>query len=235
MIIALASSTAFGATRAYFSDTETSVGNTFSTASLDLKVDGQDDPIGAKFSALEMVPGKDFNGGCVILTNNGSIDGKLSVKVANVISNENSLLEPEIDDGDEAGVEKDFNSYDGNSGDGELWDQLATGFWIEAGAGSHSTNGTWDWDDKSIYSNFGTPGNDTSSTYSLHPNEDLAVNSNVVIPAGQSKTFCSRARLISKPSDGWDWGHWGALTNNMAMSDDAKFDVIFGLEQIVTP
>lgn len=164
LIIVAAAAIAGTATWSYFSDTETVTNNTFSAGSLDLNVDGEEGQIAQKFSASNMVPGVDVNGGCVVLNNTGSIDGLLSVKVRNIISNENSLLEPETADGDEAGVEKDFNSYDGNSGDGELWDEMATGLWIEAGAGSHSTNGTWDWDDKAVYSSFGTPGNDTSGT-----------------------------------------------------------------------
>lgn len=223
---------AVGATRALFTDTEKSSGDVLGAASLDLHVDGQDGDVGVKFSASDMVPGETKNGGCIELSNSGSVDGKLSVVVTNIASHENELLEPEVADGDEDGVEKDFNSYDGNTGDGELWDELVTNFWIEAGAGSHSTNGTWDWDDKSVYNNFGTPGNDTSSTYSLHPDEDLASTDNVVIPAGTSKTFCMAARIVDKPGDGWDWGHWGALTNNMVMTDDATFDLVFGLSQI---
>ena len=43
---------------ALFSDTESIAGNTFTAGSLDLKVDGSDDPLTAKFFAADMVPGE---------------------------------------------------------------------------------------------------------------------------------------------------------------------------------
>ena len=41
MTIALVASTTIGATQAYYSDTETSTGNTFAAGTLDLNVDGK--------------------------------------------------------------------------------------------------------------------------------------------------------------------------------------------------
>lgn len=48
-IIALAGSTAAGATMAYFSDTTAITGNTFSTGTLELRVNGQPTVLGASF------------------------------------------------------------------------------------------------------------------------------------------------------------------------------------------
>lgn len=232
--IALVASVTGGATLAQFNDTETSTGNTFSTGSLDLQINKENGPFTMLFSANGMEPGGTYSGGCVTLTNVGSIPGKLTLKVQNPVSNENDVLEPELSDGDVDGAEVDPTSYDGNAGDGELWDQLAIRFFLDTGAGSHTNNGVWDWDDKTLYSNFGTPGNDATGYYKLATDTDLAASANYVLAPQASVHFCTDVHFISKPSDGWDWGHWGSLTNNMAMSDDAKFDLIFGLNQ-VTP
>ncbi len=223
-----------GATRAQFTDTEISTSNTFSTGSLDLQINQQNGPFTMLFSANNMEPGKTYSGGCVTLTNVGSMPGRLALKVQNPVSNENGEFEPELSDGDMIGVEVDPTSYDGNVGDGELWDQLATRFFLDTGAGSHTNNGVWDWDDKTLYSNFGTPGNDCTGYYKMAVDTDLASSANYVLEPQASVRFCTDVHFISKPGDGWDWGHWGSLTNNMAMSDDAQFDLVFGLTQ-VTP
>jgi spore coat-associated protein N len=73
-----------GGAFAYFSDTETSTGNTFTAGTLDLTVDDQDDPnvtpalLGLTIGPL--APG-DSNYVIVNVTNNGDIDGQLSVLI----------------------------------------------------------------------------------------------------------------------------------------------------------
>jgi spore coat-associated protein N len=69
---------AVGATRAFFSDTATSTGNTFTAGTLDLKVDGNDSA-NSKFAIANAKPG-DSNVATAdyLVLNNGSINGTLN-------------------------------------------------------------------------------------------------------------------------------------------------------------
>lgn len=215
---------------AIFSDTETVPGNTFTAGSIDLTVDGGNDPITAKFFADNMQPGKFYDGGCVELTNAGTLPGKLSVMVANLHSNENTLVEPEISDGDAVGVQVDLDGYNGNTGDGELWDQISIGFCLETGAGSHSRNGHCDWDDTRFKSP-GSTNDDYSGTYSIKTNYDFAAAKNIILAPGQTVVFCTELRFVDDATNSW-WGASAGMTNNQAMTDDAQLDFIFGLTQV---
>jgi len=70
-------------TYSYFSDTETSSGNTFSAGTLDLKVDGKDDPLGIFFSVSGVKPG-DSGSKNIVLSNAGTLDGKAYIHFKNV-------------------------------------------------------------------------------------------------------------------------------------------------------
>jgi len=100
-IIAAAAAIAVGATTAYFSDTETSTGNTFTAGTLNLKVSDAD-PLVDTFAITDVKPGdsnspaKDW-----LLKNDGSIAGSLDVTFSNLLDQDNSCVEPEI--GDEPG------------------------------------------------------------------------------------------------------------------------------------
>jgi len=98
MTIALVGSVAFGATKAYFSDTETSTGNTFTAGTLDLNVDGDNVNV-VKFTVGNMRPGNQPKGK-FILANVGSINGYLDLENITVTGYENICLDPEIDSGD---------------------------------------------------------------------------------------------------------------------------------------
>lgn len=224
-IAALVGIGAFGV----FSDTETAVDNTFTAGTLDLTVNGGDTPITMAFTTDNMSPGNTYDGGCVTLHNEGTIDGVLGVEVANLVSNENGLIEPEIDDGDSDGVEVDPDGYHGNTGDGELWDQITIGFCLEAGAGSHSSNGHCDWDDIRFKAP-GSTNDDYSATYSIKTGYDYAASKNVVLGSGESVTLCTEVKFIDDTTNSW-WGGSAGLTNNMAMSDDAMLDFVFSLVQ----
>lgn len=219
-----------GVTRAVFSDTETSTGNTFTAGSLDLEVDGENDPLTFTFSAEDMSPGNTY-GSCVLVENVGSIDGLLTLEVSDPVSNENGLIEPEEDDGDTVATEHDPNSYDANTGDGELWDQVVTRLCLDNGPGAYGGNGQCDTGigETIIYSNFGTPSNDYSSHYSLPLDSDL-VGGTVSLDASENETLCLEIHFVDDTTNWW-WGGQSGLTNNMAMSDDVVFDVIFGLVQ----
>ena len=187
-------------------------------------------PIGMKFSAEGMLPGHSYDTGCVTLTNAGSIPGKLSVKVVNLVSNENGILDAEAAEGDTPGTEVDPTGYDANSGDGELWDQITVKMCLDDGAGSHTGNHKCDWDD-TIIKGFSSTQDDYSSSYSIPVGTDLAASKDIILQPGESVDFCTAVKFIDDESNAW-WGRQGSLTNNMAMSDDAQMDVVFGLTQV---
>ena len=93
-LIALVSSVTVGATRAYFSDTETSSGNTFSAGTLDLQVDGKDDPNVVHVTMSNMKPG-DSASYSWTLSNTGSLSGKPWVEITNVKNYDNGCNDPE--------------------------------------------------------------------------------------------------------------------------------------------
>ena len=82
-------------TYSYFSDTETSSGNTFSAGTLDLKVDGKDDPLGAYFSVSDVKPG-DSGSKDIVLSNAGTLAGKAYIHFKNVVDDKGETPEPEI-------------------------------------------------------------------------------------------------------------------------------------------
>lgn len=98
MVVAIASAVGITATRAYFSDTETSTGNTFTAGTLDLKVDGGDVNVFRTFN--NMVPEHSQPNFSWKLKNSGSLTGHLSIKDISITGNENGCLEPETNAGD---------------------------------------------------------------------------------------------------------------------------------------
>jgi predicted ribosomally synthesized peptide with SipW-like signal peptide len=74
-------------TWAYFSDPETMTGNYLSAGTLDLDVDGTDDP-SAIFALMDVYPGQSSND-YVVLTNSGSLDGELDISISSVVNTEN--------------------------------------------------------------------------------------------------------------------------------------------------
>lgn len=98
MIIAVISIFAVVAARAYFSDSETSDGNTFSSGTLDLNVDGDNTNV-VKFNIVNLIPG-DQGGAVYRLKNVGSIPGYLDFHDIVVTNQENGLLDPETEAGD---------------------------------------------------------------------------------------------------------------------------------------
>ena len=85
-------------TGAWFSDTETSNGNTLTAGSLDLKVDGDDTNV-VKFTVNNMRPGNQPKASWT-LANDGTLNGYLDLEDILVTSNENGILEPESSAGD---------------------------------------------------------------------------------------------------------------------------------------
>ena len=130
LTIGMVSAVAFGATTAYFSDTETSTGNTFSAGTLDLDVDGNNGSNTVKFTVANMKPGSQQTGKYT-LNNVGSINGFLDLENISVTNNENNCIEPETDAGD-------VTCNNLGPGEGELqnvvnmklyWDNDCDGYW----------------------------------------------------------------------------------------------------------
>ena len=83
-------------TYAYFSDTETSEGNTFTAGTLDLKVDGADNPLPVYFSESNVKPG-DSGSKTITLKNDGTIGGTAKIHIKNVDNSEGTNPESETD------------------------------------------------------------------------------------------------------------------------------------------
>ena len=95
MVIGLVAAFAGAGLYAYFSDTETSTGNTFQAGTLDLKVDGNDDPnVPVYFNVSNVKPG-DSGSVDIVLSNVGSIDGVAYLNFTNVIDDPGETPEPE--------------------------------------------------------------------------------------------------------------------------------------------
>jgi len=97
-LILMASLFATAGSMAYFNDSETSNGSTFTAASLDLNVDGGDINV-VKFTVGNMVPGNQPKG-TFTLTNVGTTNGFLDLESIVVTDYENVRIEPEISAGD---------------------------------------------------------------------------------------------------------------------------------------
>lgn len=94
---------ALGATYAYLTDTETLAENTLAAGTLDLKVDGEDNPT-SSINVYDLAPGetREFTW---TLRNDGSVTGIPSITFGDIDNYENDITEPEsnIDDTPETG------------------------------------------------------------------------------------------------------------------------------------
>ena len=121
-IIAAVASIAVGATIAYFSDTETSTGNTFTSGTLDLQVDNQNPWTSTVFSLSDVKPG-DSGSVTIKLKNVGTLPkpggppwtSKVYITFENLQEDDVSCLEPEQEAGD---------ATCGSGQDGELAENL---------------------------------------------------------------------------------------------------------------
>ena len=94
MAIALVVGLVGAGTMAYFYDTETSTGNVFTAGTLDLKVDGNDDPAVVSLNISPMAPGATgYNTWAV--TNTGNIAGNFTLTVGTISNDPGTTPEPE--------------------------------------------------------------------------------------------------------------------------------------------
>ncbi len=101
---------------AVFSDTETAQDNTLQMGTLDLQVDGQDDPDVVHIELDNLAPGDTWTH-VWKLQNVGSLPGDVKVTLDNIVSYDNGCNEPEISAGD---------TTCGDPGEGELAGYLRT-------------------------------------------------------------------------------------------------------------
>ncbi|MFH1890030.1 MAG: TasA family protein [Candidatus Kuenenbacteria bacterium] len=94
-IIAAVAAITIGATTAYFSDNETSIGNTFTAGTLDLNLDGADTNT-VKFTLANLKPG-DSGSGTWIVNNVGNLGGFLDLESINLADDDNNCNDPESD------------------------------------------------------------------------------------------------------------------------------------------
>jgi spore coat-associated protein N len=83
-----------GVIYAYFNDTETSTGNSFTAGTLDLTVNGQNPWAQTVFSATNLVPGS-TGVSTMTLTNSGSIGGTLTGNIGSITNAPGLTPEPE--------------------------------------------------------------------------------------------------------------------------------------------
>ncbi|MCL5019129.1 MAG: CalY family protein [Patescibacteria group bacterium] len=92
-----------GVTAAYFSDTETSVGNTLTAGTLDLTVDGKEGANVVHVTRTNLVPAAPWTtqyGQQWVLKNVGSVGGTVTATIKNLKDYENGCGNPEVNAGD---------------------------------------------------------------------------------------------------------------------------------------
>ncbi|MFC2059968.1 TasA family protein [Chloroflexota bacterium] len=119
-------------TWAYFSDVETSTGNTLAAGTLDLTVDDNDDPSIVAISVSDIAPGAAAANNVWVIKNVGNISGNFTLTVS------------AITDGEGDNPESENNT----SGDGELSAQLLSILFVDVDG-----DGTFEGGDTELYGN----------------------------------------------------------------------------------
>ena len=146
MTIALVIGLVGAGTVAYFSDTETSTGNTFTAGKLNLKVDGLDGANVVKFTVANTYPGAS-GGGTWTLLNAGSLAGYVDLENISVANAENYDANT-----NEAEAVDDLDTSN-ETGGGELGVNLdVVLFWDDGTGGGTAGNGIQDGTEATIYS-----------------------------------------------------------------------------------
>lgn len=250
MTIILALSLIGAGAFAIFSDTETSTGNAFTAGTLDLKVDGQDDPYVMSVTLSNMKPGDESVYYKWVLKNTGSLPGKLSVTFGTITNDENGVVEPET-----AAEAQPYARSAGELGqylkpgihpDDILPDAKpyvtiierndAEGWYIAEVSAEVDTGGTCGWGPKgwSVPSTvisqwqagpahpWGVPGLDGwgGKTFIYG-----------TLAPGAEIAFFFKVKLDSDLQR-WDGTKWLDVNDNIIQSDGVQFDIIFQLDQV---
>ena len=122
IIILILSTLTISATRAYFSDSETSVNNVISAGTLDLNLDGGNTNI-VKFNSVAILPDQTVKGTWTV-HNSGSTDGYLDLHNITKSSDENGCIDSEQAAGDRS-------CGNPGAGGGELLDLLSAKIFVD--------------------------------------------------------------------------------------------------------
>lgn len=205
MVIAIAVSLIASATTAILSDKETSIGNTFTAATLDLNING-----GNVNAPVFDVPNfRPYNqpSTAYTLTNVGSINGYLDISKITVTNIENGRLDPEIEAGD---VTPDV---------GEIGDLVNITLYFDNVLDGKGL----DWGDEIIWSGLlkDMPTSLALNDLKLHESYgDTAEGSSGLIAAGQSRQI----KVVL------NW--WPTDNDNLAQGDSLTLDFEFTLSQV---
>lgn len=216
LVIAVVALMVGGATFVYFNDSETSSGNTFTAGTLDLKVDGEDDPNIVSVTLNNMKPGDNTGYYKWVLKNAGTQPGKPSVTFSIIVNDDNGLIEPEQKAGDTTG----------GAGEGEL------GQYLKPTIGQGPKNWTVP---STLYSvwqtgpphSWGTPGLNGlgGKTYG----QGVGFTFPVLGP-GEEVAFFLKLQLDANLRI-WTGTTWVEVDDNIIQSDSVKFDMTFRLDQ----
>lgn len=213
MTIALVGALIGGGIYAYFSDVETSTGNTFTAGTLNLKV-GDDDPTTVSINITDVKPTDTGTAATWLTKNIGSISGTLDVSIGSIVNNENTLTEPESAAGDATG----------GATEGELGSLLKVAIWLDVDESS-----TWNSGDIALQSD----GTTLTSTGVESLPYDYLDNY-----GGDSHTSLITMTADDSGAGGTDefqfmidYDFPTDANDNQAQSDSAVFDVTFTLNQ----
>jgi predicted ribosomally synthesized peptide with SipW-like signal peptide len=213
MTIALVGALIGGGIYAYFSDVETSTGNTFTAGTLNLKV-GDDDPTTVSINITDVKPTDTGTAATWLTKNIGSISGTLDVSIGSIVNNENTLTEPEIAAGDATG----------GATEGELGSLLKVAIWLDVDESS-----TWNSGDIALQSD----GTTLTSTGVESLPYDYLDNY-----GGDSHTSLITMTADDSLAGGTDefqfmvdYDFPNDANDDRAQSDSAVFDVTFTLNQ----
>jgi spore coat-associated protein N len=135
MTIALVGALIGGGVFAYFSDVETSTGNSFTTGTLDLTVDGANPWAATKITATGMKPGSSGAVDCTV-ANGGNLAGSLTVDITGLSDGQGTCTEPEC--------VAEGGTYSGGSCSGNtpvnLSAEMDIVVWVDDGTGGGTAN-----------------------------------------------------------------------------------------------
>ncbi len=261
-IIGIVSAIVIGGTIAYFSDTETSSGNTFITGTLDLKVDDNDDPNVVHVTLSNMKPGDDSGYYKWVLKNVGSLPGILSVTFGTMNDQENGINTPESIAEAEPYGKLGARPTLGHPTNGELsefikpgihpddiWEEAKPyttiierndeeGWFIAQVSKEVNTGGSCGWGPKNwsvpsiVISQWAVGPKTNYGYFGLKSWENKTFTYGTLAP-GAEIAFFFKAKLESN-LQAWDGTKWWDINDNVIQSDSVQFDLTFRLEQ-VTP
>lgn len=222
LIVAVAA-VAGGATYAYFSDTETSDGNSVTAGTLDMKVDDKDDPLIEKVTFENAKPGDTITKTWKV-KNVGSIPGKVTVKIKNVVDNDNGCTEPEV-----PAEVAEYGSASCGNGQGELSSYLRTQV-----LQSHVNYTYADWGISDYHANGMTGKHRTMALYGgLKYQENLPMGGLLSLGHNDYQLIQLIMKLDSDVVSSGDWGGWDPhqVDDNLLQGDSVTFNVEFTMDQ----